>query len=185
MILKEFPDKQYDVILADPPWNYYGDPNKDQAAGKHYNLLTTEEISEFPVETISKKHSILLLWTTSTKMEESIKVLKSWGFQYRGIAFVWVKTTKEGKIISGQGVRPTLVKPTTEFVIFGSKNRRGRPMRILSESVGQVITASRGKHSEKPEEVQDRIEELLGDVTKIELFARRERKDWDVWGNEV
>lgn len=37
----------------------------------------------------------------------------------------------------------------------------------------------------EPEEVRRRIEELFGDVPRIELFARKRFHGWDCWGNEV
>ena len=48
-----------------------------------------------------------------------------------------------------------------------------------------LVEAVRTRHSEKPEEVRRRIEELFGDVPRIELFARKRFHGWDCWGNEV
>ena len=100
------------------------------------------------------------------------------------MAFVWVKTSKAGKIINGQGVRPTLVKPTTEFVLAGTTCKTGRPFPLLTEAMGQVVLASRPgeKHSAKPAEIRSRIVELLGDRPRAELFARTQEPGWDVWG---
>lgn len=61
---------------------------------------------------------------------------------------------------------------------------KGKPKRI-SKSVRQIIDSPIEYHSKKPDEVRDRIVELIGDLTRIELFARQETKGWDVWGNEV
>ena len=41
------------------------------------------------------------------------------------------------------------------------------------------------EHSKKPEEARNRIVQLMGDVPRIELFARQSPEGWDVWGNEV
>jgi len=187
MILRDLhASPPYQVILADPPWAYSGDPNKDQAAGKHYALLSTEDIvSTVPMRTLLAKEGVLYLWATSPKLDQAFRCGEAWGLRYIGVAFVWVKTTKEGKIIHGQGVRPTVTKPTTELVLAFSYTKRGRPLPILDESVGQVVTAPRGRHSEKPSEVMRRIELLHGDVRRLELFARSERPEWDAWGNEV
>ncbi len=183
--LLPFPPRQYAVIYADPPWHYYGDPNKDQAAGKHYSLMLTPEIAALPVGSITAPQAALFLWATGPKLPEAIEVMKAWGFHYRGVAFVWVKTARDGHIIRGQGVRPTFTKPTTEFLLVGSTCRTGRPLKLLTEAQGQVVLAPRGGHSQKPAVFRENIVELLGDVARIELFARERVDGWDVWGNEV
>lgn len=182
---RPFPNETYQVILADPPWLYYGDPNKDQAAGKHYNLLETAQIAALPVRSITAPSAALFLWATGPRLPEAIEVMKAWGFHYRGIAYVWVKTARDGHIINGQGVRPTFTKPTTELLLVGSTCRRGRPLPLHTEAQAQVVLAPRGRHSEKPAVFRERIVELLGDVPRIELFARQRLDGWDAWGNEV
>ncbi|WP_439822990.1 hypothetical protein [Oceanobacillus sojae] len=32
---------------------------------------------------------------------------------------------------------------------------------------------------------REKIVELMGDLPRIELFARQSPADWDVWGNQV
>ncbi len=179
-----FPSKRYDVIYADPPWQYYGDPDKDQAAGKHYPLLSREAIAALPVAALAAPRAALFLWATGPKLPDALAVMEAWGFHFRGIAYVWVKTRADGGIIAGQGVRPTFVKPTTEIVLVGSTCTRGRPLPLLSEAQGQVVLAPRGRHSEKPDLVRRRIVELLGDRPRIELFARERVPGWDAWGND-
>ena len=177
--------EKYDVVLADPPWNYYGDPNKDQAAGKHYSLIADDEMATLPMRRLMRKRSVLLMWATGPKLDVALRCIASWGLHYRGVAFVWVKTTLDGRVINGQGVRPSVVKPTTEFVLAASLVRVGRPMPLGSEAVGQVVLAARGRHSEKPPDVYSRIETLYPDAKRIELFARNRRAGWHAWGNEV
>ena len=185
--MTEFPGKQYSVILADPPWSYYGDPNKDQAAGKHYALMSDEDILSLPVAQLAARPAVLFLWATSPRLDLAIDTMRRWGFAYRGVAFVWVKTSQAGKVIHGQGVRPSLVKPTSELLLWGSTQAKGRPLRLLTESMGQVVLAHRpgNRHSAKPACFRERIVELLGDVPRIELFARERVIGWDAWGNEV
>ena len=180
-----FPNRRYSVIYADPPWHYYGDPNKDQAAAKHYDLMSNADISALPVRSITAPDAALFLWATMPRLPEAIEVMRAWGFHYRGAAYVWVKTARDGHVISGQGVRPTFTKPTTELVLVGSTCRRGRPLPLLTEAQGQVILAPRARHSEKPAIFGQRIVELVGDVPRIELFARRRVAGWDAWGNEI
>lgn len=181
------PRNDYRVVLADPPWLYYGNPNKDQAAGKHYNMMSQSDLCALPVANHVTKHAACFMWATGPRLPEAISVMQAWGFHYRGVAYVWVKTNSSGKIINGQGVRPTFVKPTTEFVLVGSTNKTGRPLPLLTEGQPQVLLAPRpgNRHSAKPPEIRQRIVELLGDVPRIELFARDRDAGWDVWGNEA
>ena len=184
MDLKE---KKYSIVLADPPWSYFGDPNKPQAAGKHYSLMETSAIKALPIRGICTNPAVCFMWATGPKLPDAIEVLRSWGFYYRGIAYVWVKTNSEGRIINGQGVRPTFVKPTTELVLVGSTCKTGRPFPLMTEAQGQVLLAPRpgNRHSAKPPEIRQRIVELLGDLPRIELFARERVEGWDAWGKEV
>ena len=101
---KKFEDLQgrdYQIVLADPPWQYYGDPNKNQAAGKHYKMMSYEELKSLHIRSIMAKKSILFCWTTSSKMSETCKLIEDWGLHYRGVFQVWVKTSSSGKISHG------------------------------------------------------------------------------------
>lgn len=191
----------YDIVYADPPWMYTGSPDKDQAAGKHYELLSDEALRALPVKGLFKRDTVVFLWVTSPRLDAGIDLLRAWGLHYRGIAFNWVKTTKDGRIIYGQGVRPSIVKSTTELVLAASPTRSGRPRPVADESVGQVVYAEgglveplpeteavlapRGRHSEKPAEVRARIERLYPTATKLEMFARVASPGWHRWGNEA
>lgn len=175
----------YDIIYADPPWSYYGDPNKCAAAGKHYSLMTDEDIAKLPVSHICNDPAVLYLWATSPRLDSAIWLMKEWGFTYRTVGFVWVKTRRDGGIIQGQGVRPSFVKPTTEFLLIGSTVKKGRTLPVLKEGMGQVVLHPRLEHSEKPDVFRERIVELHGDRSRIELFARQRYDGWHSWGNEV
>jgi len=176
---------KYKLVYLDPPWAYWGSPDKDQAAGKHYNMMSYDELKALPVRSLIADPGVVFMWATGPKLDEAVDLLRAWGFHYRGIAYVWVKTSNSGKVIEGQGVRPSFVKITTELVLIGSTEPRGRTLPILTESQGQVVFAPRGdEHSEKPEEVRYRIEELFGPIPRIELFARRRYAGWDAWGLE-
>lgn len=177
--------KTYDVVLADPPWSYYGSPTKMAAAGKHYRLMSDADMLNFPLAEWLNPKGVAFIWATSPRLDFAVDCIRSWGLHYRGVAFVWVKTRKDGNIIGAQGVRPSIVKPTTEFVLAASRVRTGRPMPLSSESIPQVVLAPRQKHSQKPDEVQHRIDQLYPEASKIELFARRTLQGWDGWGDEL
>jgi len=179
------PSVKYDIILADPPWSHYGQQDKWGAAAKFYSTMSDDELMRLPVGDIANDRSVLFCWATGPRLDFAIDLVRKWGFAYRGMAFVWVKTTKAGKPLGARGVRPSIVKPTTEFVIAASRVRKGRPMPLADESVAQAVLAPIAEHSRKPDEVCARIERLYPSASRIELFARRVRPGWDAWGNEV
>lgn len=185
--LKRLIGEDYQIVYADPPYSYYGSPTKDQAAGKHYPLMAFERLAKLPVRRIMARDAVLFLWVTCPKLEEGINLIRHWDLYYRGVAYIWVKTTKSGKIINGQGVRPSFVKPTTELVLIGATKEKGRVFPLKTESQGQVLLHTRpgNVHSYKPPVVRKMITELLGNRKRIELFARQEVKGWDAWGNAI
>lgn len=184
-----FPNKKYNIIYADPPWPYYGDPNKDQAAGKHFKLMSLEDIKALPVREIVAEECLLFLWVTCPKdhVRMGYKVLRAWGFEPEGIPWIWAKTAKDGHIINGQGIRPRLTKATCELVLAGTTDPNHRVFPILNEGMAQLVPAPRpgNRHSAKPPIIRDYIVELLGDRPRIELFARECVEGWDAWGDEV
>ncbi len=190
------PASFFDVVVLDPPWFYEGVGDKPQAAGKHYDLLHWKQIANLGVPNILADRAVVFLWVTSPKLEHGFNVLKAWGLRYVGIAFNWVKTTQGGKVIQGQGVRPTITKGTTELVLAATNVPSGRPLPVSDESVGQVILddldevvlAPRpgNRHSAKPEEVLSRIDTLYPTARKLEMFRRGPpRPGWEAWGNQA
>lgn len=180
-----FPSGPFDIVLADPPWWYYGSATKDAAAGKHYPLLTQEQLASLPVPDIMSEKAALFLWVTCPRLNYGIDLIRAWNLHYRGVAYVWVKTRKDGTIINGQGVTPTFTKPTTELVLVATTTPRGRPFPIQSLNQPQVVLAPRGAHSAKPPVFRDLIVELCGDRPRVELFARDAAAGWTSWGNEL
>lgn len=175
----------FDAVIADPPWNHWGSPDKWAAAGKFYDLMTDEELTALPVRGILARKAVVFMWCTSSSLARAVDLLRAWGLHYRGVAFVWCKTSQSGRPIGAQGVRPSITKPLTEFVIAGSTQPRGRPLPLASEAIKQTVFAPKRRHSEKPEEVQAAIETMYPGLSKAELFARRLRPGWTCWGNEI
>lgn len=180
------PNKKYDVILMDPPWSYHGAQNKMGAAAKFYPTMSDEDLMAMDIQSILNEPGVVFMWTTSPRFDFAIDLLRHWGLTYRGVAFTWVKTKKDGLTPMGaKGVRPSIVKPTTEYVIAASNVIKGRPLPLADEAVAHVVLAAVTEHSRKPDEIHRRIERLYPEATKLEMFARREMSGWDVWGNEV
>lgn len=175
----------YDVVLIDPPWSYYGAQDKMGAAAKFYQTMTDDELRSMNIADVIHKNSVVFVWATSPRLDFAIDLIRHWGLHYRGVSFVWVKTRADGKPIGAQGVRPSIVKPTTEFVIAASVSSKGRPLPLSDESIPQVVMAPRREHSRKPDEVQERIERMYPACKKLEVFARQQRDGWAYVGNEI
>ena len=123
------------------------------------------------------------MWATFPNIAEAIKVLEAWGFVYKTAAFVWVKTyAKSGRPFWGMGA---YTRANAEVCLLGVSPGFKARERIRSHRVHQVITAPFEGHSKKPSETRRRIVELLGDVPRLEMFARDRAQGWDAWGNEA
>jgi len=175
----------YDVVLSDPPWSYTGQQAKWGAAAKFYDTMSDEDLLAFPAADWLSPKGVMFIWATSPRLDFAIDCIRAWGLTYRGVAFNWVKTRKDGVTpVGAQGVRPSIVKPTSELVLAASRVSKGRPMPLADESVRQIVLAAKSEHSRKPDDVHERIEALYPNASKIELFARRQRLGWDAWGDE-
>ena len=138
-----------------------------------------EAYKERPVADIAEKDCALFLWVTFPCLLEGFEVIRAWGFTYKTVAFVWVKQNKKSdSLFWGMGY---WTRSNVELCILATK---GSPKRV-DAGVHQVVVSHIEEHSRKPGEVHERIRRLMGDVPKIELFARRKAEGFDVWGNEV
>jgi N6-adenosine-specific RNA methylase IME4 len=137
-----FPNKKYDIIYADPPWNETGGGKIRRGADKHYPLMKTTDIIALPVQDISKDNAHLYLWVTNSYLREGIEVMKSWGFKYKTM-ITWVKDRFGlGQYFRGQ----------TKHCLFGVKGMI--PYKTLDGKRQQgtiVFHALRIEHSAKPE----------------------------------
>ena len=173
--------KKYGIIYADPPWHYrvYSNKVAGRSAESHYPTMTIEEIQALPVSELADKDCALFMWITFPLLKESLSVLSAWGFKFKTIAFVWIKQNrKSDSLFWGMGY---WTRANAEFCVLATK---GKPKR-MAKNVHQVIVSQIEEHSKKPDEARRRIVRLMGDLPRIELFARQKTAGWDVWGNEV
>jgi site-specific DNA-methyltransferase (adenine-specific) len=150
-----------------------------------YPVMKTADICSLqvdgqPVQDITAKDCSLFLWCPWPLLKpDGFQVMEAWGFDYKTDAFLWVKLTSTGrKLFYGLGSH---TRGNTEPCLLGIK---GHPKRV-SKSVPQVVISPIREHSRKPDVVRDRIVELMGDVPRLEMFARERFENWDAWGNEV
>lgn len=176
-----FPKKKYQIIYADPPWRYDREYKHkgSRDACMIYNTMTIREVCEMPIQTIAEDDCILFLWVTFPKLQEGLNVIKLWGFEYKTVAFTWVKKNKKADSwFWGMG---RWTRSNAEICLLATK---GNPKRI-SASVHSVLDDRILRHSQKPNSARKKIIELCGDIPRIELFARQRVEGWDCWGNEV
>jgi len=171
--------KTYNVLYADPPWKYRDtcDAGKRGAAHK-YDLMNLQDIEQLPIQKIVAQDCACFMWATAPLMHEALHVMAAWGFIYKTVAFTWVKRTKHWKLVWGMG---SYTRANCEFVLLGIRGKLTRQ----SKGVHQVVEARVREHSQKPEEVRNKIVELYGDVPRVELFSRDQVPGWDMWGNQT
>ena len=171
--------KKYSIIYSDPPWAY----NDKAQAGRRgaefqYPTMTIKNIKLLNMKPHLANDCVLFMWVTAPMMPQQLQVLKAWGFTYKTIAFTWVKRAKNGGYRWGMG---NWTRANPEYCILGV---RGNPKRV-DKGVHSVIDEIPGRHSEKPDEVRKRIVKLMGDLPRLEMFARTAPSGWDAWGNQV
>lgn len=188
----KLPNKKYQIIYMDPPWDYGGKMQYDKSTIKSENIgftknifissasfkyptLKLKDLMQLDIPSIADNKSCLLfMWTTGPQFANSVKLGESWGFEYKTVAFVW------DKMIHNPG-RYTLSQ--TEFCIVFKKGTIPTPRG--ARNIRQLVEVPRGEHSQKPTKVIDGITKMFPEQDKIELFARSNYNGWDNWGLEI
>lgn len=182
----------YAVVYADPPWQY-DDQNCNGAAEQQYSSLSLAQLKALPVSQIAARDAALFMWATYPKIQDALDLIPHWGFTYKSYAFDWVKL-RGGRPQMGLGRWFRGGSEVCLLAIRGRPERVDAGVRQLLETFaddaddageGRILYADAGRHSAKPPEARARIERLLGDVPRVELFARERVVGWDAWGNEV
>lgn len=166
---------KYNVILADPPWEYKQDMHTGHRSTDHYPSMTFKELADMPISQMCDDRCVMYMWTTGPNMDMAIQLGKEWGFKFAQVAFVWDKQ----RTCSGNY---TITE--CEFVLVFKPKRGVLPKRTKTNA-RQFFQEKPREHSRKPEYVQDALELMYPDANRIELFARRIRPGWDAYGNEV
>ena len=190
-IYPQLPNKKYQVIYADPPWDYGGKMQYDKTTIKDENVgfekkiflssstfkyptLKLKQLKELNIASIADNDCILFMWATGPQMANAIELGKTWGFDYKTMAFVWDKMVHNpGRYALSQ----------TEFLLAFKKGRFPQPRG--ARNIRQLVAIHRGEHSVKPVEIIDGITKMFPQQDKIELFARNNYVGWDNWGLEI
>jgi len=164
---------RFGTILCDPPWKYNNQATRSATSGVYKPGewgMSVESLKSLPVAELSEKQAHLHLWTTNAFLPFSFEIIEAWGFKYKGV-FVWVKEQM------GIG---NYWRVSHEFLMLGVKGG----LRFQDKSLKSWMMLPRTKHSVKPDAVTDAIEKA-SPGPYLELFARRTRPNWTVFGNEI
>ncbi len=170
------------VIVADPPWSF-GDAlppttkKKGRGAAANYPCLSLERIKAFALPPLASP-AVLFLWRVSAMQEEALSVARAWGFVPK-TEIVWIKRSRKGGRHFGMG---HYVRAEHESCIVAVRGSAGKL--VKRRNIRSTFEATTGRHSEKPAEFYALVEALF-DGPYAELFSRRWRAGWDVYGNEM
>jgi len=176
--------KKYQIIYCDPPWEFKGNYGKignsklsGYGAELRYPLMKDKDILELPIQRIIDNDCALFLWVVNSKLDFGIEVLKKWGFQYKQIAFCWIKTSQKGIPNCRLGY---WTLGGAELCLLGIRGHMGNKRKV--KNIRQVLLYPRIGHSKKPPQIRKNIELLFGDLPRIELFANERVEGWDTIG---
>ena len=186
----------YRTVVIDPPWefrqkwrqrgkgNAYDDnhdglrsvfrrgpePAGIRGAAAQYRCMDMHAIADLPVTYWAAQASHLYLWTPNAFIEEACELVRRWGFQFI-LPVTWIKPQL------GMGM---YYRNTTEHALFGVRGG----LKTLARNMPTHIIAPRGKHSENPDEFYE-VVDRMSPGPRLDVFARKEREGWDVWGDQV
>jgi len=178
--------KLYKNILADPPWywrNYAADApgmthERSRGAMRHYPCMTTDQICG--LQAPAADDCVLFLWACWPNLKDAMQVIDAWGFEYKTLAWVWVKTNRNSMgFFTGMGY---YTRANSEPCFLATRGKPGLPE---DKGVQALIVSPVREHSRKPDEQYRKVESLYPNSTYLEMFARRKRDGWDAWGNQV
>jgi len=181
-VFPDLPSKKYSILYLDPPWDYKGQKQHSGAGGsdtggsaKHYSTVKLRDLKTLDIPSVCEEDCLMFLWTSSPHLDQAIELMKSWGFAYSTVAFVWYKEkTNPGFYTLSQ----------CELCLVGKRGKIPKPRGSRKER--QFLSELRGKHSVKPAKIRRRITNMFPIQNKLELFARGSCVDnWDFWGDEV
>jgi N6-adenosine-specific RNA methylase IME4 len=182
-----WPNGKFQLVYADPPWSFKTFSPNHGSGFRHvpYACMDLDAICRLPVAAHADADAVLAIWVNGAEPSMTLRVISAWGFSEPHEGLVWLKVAKNGKPHFGLGYS---TRKNTETLWLA---KRGKGLLRMDAGVAQgftapeVIVARRREHSRKPDEAYVALERLYGDVSRIELFARRQRPAWERWGNEL
>lgn len=175
-------DREYSIIYADPPYEYQSKGTR--SANNHYDTINIIELGKLNIRKICYDHTMLFLWCPYSNLRYGMYLIRRWGFEYKNNVFIWIKLNKKNnKPFIGMG---SYTRNNAECILLGISKNTHAKKQIIDHGISQLVFHKRLEHSKKPDVFRDKIDRLVGDVSKIELFSRDklERDNWEYTGLE-
>jgi len=176
--IEDLTGQKFGAIYIDPPWQY-GNQITRGSTDNHYPTMSLDKIRDLPIPELSAEQCHLHLWTTNGFLEESLSLIRHWGFTFKS-TLIWAKgevKSNELKIQLGMG---NYWRGCHEILLLGVKGKLTFP----PNNIRSVQLAKRGSHSAKPSQIRDLIEQV-SPAPYLEMFGRETVKGWTVFGNQV
>lgn len=177
---------RYRTIVADPPWPIDWNGGKGgrraRATSLAYATMSIDTLGKLAVQHLADDDAHLFLWATRRAFREgdAAMVARSWGFEPVGEIIWGLRNPGFGQFL-GNDHEPVLVGRRGRIAFTGDIRLGGVHFWRQTYAVQHGVA---GKvHSAKPEAFLDFVEQI-SPGPYVELFARRHRLGWDVWGNE-
>lgn len=164
------PNGLFQVIVIDPPWPY---SQSEYNAYSHrvanpYNSMSIEEIMTMDIP--ADVNCSLWLWATNSFLHDAFHILEAWAFEYKTMLTWFKQKTGVGNYLRGQ----------TEHCLLATI---GNPI-FTHLAQGTALEAKARGNSEKPDEFYDLVNGLCPG-NKLDIFARKQREGWQVYGNQL
>jgi len=174
--------KKYQLIYADPPWQFSNKKtggSMNSGAAKQYRVTGIEDLKRLDVESIADINCVLVMWWVGAMPQEALDLVRSWGFTVKNMnGIIWRKLTKKNKRYFGMGF---YTRAGSESAIIATRGK----IKVRNRSIRAVQTKAIMAHSEKPDHFRKLCVELVGDVPRLEMFARQKFEGWDVFGDQA
>lgn len=187
------PHRSYRTVVADPPWLYYdvegprisaerrpqswAGPTGGAGSAARYGSMALDDIAAMPVRQVAAREAHLYLWTTNSFICEAHDIARAWGFTPKTL-ITWGKIKADGSPSMKTGY---WFRSATEHCLFAVRGS----LRLLDAAIAPTLFLHpRLPHSVKPDEFMEMVE-AVSPGPYLELFARRARPGWDVWGDQA
>ena len=164
---------KYQTIVADPPWEQKNmnkwNRRKQTAEVLPYLTMTIDEIKNLPIHNLSDDNCNCFIWTTNQILPKTFEILNAWGFKYL-TTLTWVKPSGVGAWFVNR----------TQHIVVGYKGK----LKLTKRFEPTVYFNNPLRHSEKPKIFHELFEKISPEP-RLEMFARRKRFGWHIWGNEL
>ena len=180
MLFEGLPSKKYNCLVIDCPWPIRMMGRMKKARNQRpdhlkYKTLSLDEIKSFPLSTLANPGAHVYCWTVNSMLPHAFDVLDAWGVRFH----LCMPLVKKSGMVPGRGYIFG-----AEYCLLGFHNPPMQPFIGIGKLNWLTVNPTRGKHSVKPDSFYDLVE-TMSPGPRIDIFSRRERKNWDVWGDEV